>query len=108
MHPPDLPEGVPEAFESPRDSALYRRVPHREGVELYRAEIVHHAFAPHAHDAFGIGAVEWGVERFHYQGSDHLAGPGSLVLMDDDELHTGQADTAQGWRYRMLYLQGSV
>ena len=104
----ERPQGVPEVFESPRDSALYRRVPHRSGVELYRAEIVHHAFAPHAHDAFGIGAVEWGIERFRYQGSEHLAGPGSVVLMDEDELHTGRADTREGWRYRMIYLQGDV
>lgn len=103
-----VPNGVPEAFESPRDRALYRRVAHRSGVELYQAQIVDHAFAPHAHDAFGIGAVEWGVERFHYQGSEHLAGPGSVVLMDEDELHTGRADTAQGWRYRMVYVQGAV
>lgn len=96
MYSEPRPSGVPEAFDSPRDRALYRRVPHRPGVELYRAEIVDHAFAPHAHDAFGIGAVEWGVERFRYRGSEHLAGPGSLVLMDDDELHTGRADTAQG------------
>lgn len=102
------PNGVPQAFDSPRDRALYRRVPHRAGVELYRAEIVDHAFAPHAHDAFGIGAVEWGVERFRYRGSEHVAGPGSLVLMDDDELHTGRADTALGWRYRMVYLEPAV
>lgn len=105
---PFVPNGVPEAFASPCDRALYRRVAHRSGVELYRAQIVHHAFAPHAHDAFGIGAVEWGVERFRYQGSDHLAGPGSVVLMDEDELHTGRADSAQGWRYRMIYVQGAV
>ena len=103
-----VPNGVPEAFDSPRDRALYRRVPHRSGVELYRAQIVDHTFAPHAHDAFGIGAVEWGVERFRYQGSEHRAGPGSVLLMDEDELHTGRADTAQGWRYRMVYVQGGV
>lgn len=102
------PDGVPERFDSPRDRALYRRAAHRPGLELYRAEIVDHAFAPHAHDAFGLGAVEWGVERFRYRGSDHLAGPGSLVLMDEDELHTGRADTAQGWRYRMVYIEAGL
>lgn len=102
------PAGVPERFDSSRDQALYRRVPHRPGVELYRAQIVDHAFAPHAHDAFGFGAVEWGVERFRYRGSEHRAGPGSLVLMDDDELHTGQADTPLGWRYRMVYVEAAL
>ena len=100
--------GVPAQFDSPRDRAVYRRVAHRARVELYRAQIVDHTFAPHAHDAFGIGAVEWGVERFHYRGSDHLAGPGSVVLMDDDELHTGCAHSVGGWRYRMVYVDGDV
>ncbi|MBV8620190.1 MAG: AraC family transcriptional regulator [Curvibacter sp.] len=108
MSPSPRPAGIPQQFDSPRDRALYRRVPHRAGVELYRAEIVDHAFAPHAHDAFGMGAVEWGVERFRYRGSEHLAGPGSLVLMDEDELHTGRADTQGGWRYRMVYVESGL
>ncbi|KPF67135.1 AraC family transcriptional regulator [beta proteobacterium AAP99] len=97
--------GVPEAFDEPTDRARFKRVAHRPGIELYRAHIVHHAFRPHCHDAYGLGAIERGIERFRYRGSDHLAGPGSLVLMDDDELHTGRAETDEGWRYRMIYIE---
>ncbi len=25
--------------------------------------------------------------------------------MNPDELHTGEAETADGWRYRMIYLE---
>jgi AraC-like DNA-binding protein len=97
--------GVPEVFDEPTDRARFKRVAHRSGIELYRAHIVHHAFRPHCHDAYGLGAIERGIERFRYRGSDHLAGPGSLVLMDDDELHTGRAETDEGWRYRMIYIE---
>lgn len=38
-------------------------------------------------------------------GLQHLATPGSLVLMNPDELYTGEAETAGGWNYRMLYLE---
>lgn len=100
--------GVPEAFDSPDDAAEFRRPAHRPGVELYRANIVHHAFEPHAHEGFGLGAIEAGVERFRYRGSDHLAPADSLVLMNADELHTGRAETAQGWRYRMVYVEPAV
>jgi AraC-like DNA-binding protein len=100
--------GVPEQFDSPADRARFIRPAHRAGVELYRAHIVHHAFKPHCHDAFGLGAIESGIERFRYRGADHLAGPGSLVLMDDDELHTGRAETDVGWRYRMVYIDRAV
>ncbi len=90
------------------DSAQFARPAHRTGVELYRAHIVRQAFEPHTHQAFGLGAIESGVERFRYRGSEHLAPRDSLVLMNPDELHTGQAETPGGWRYRMVYIDADV
>lgn len=101
-------QGVPEQFEHPQDRAEFRRAQGRQGVELYRAHIVRHAFDPHTHDAYGVGAIEQGVERFRYKGSDHLAPPDSIVLMNPDVLHTGQAETEGGWRYRMIYIEPEV
>lgn len=97
-------QGVPETFDHPRDIAEFRRPDGRSGVELYRAHIVRHAFEPHTHEAFGLGAIESGVERFRYAGSELLAPPDSIVLMNPDVLHTGRAETAGGWRYRMVYI----
>ncbi|WP_348754206.1 AraC family transcriptional regulator [uncultured Aquincola sp.] len=101
-------QAVPEQFDHPADRAEFRRPTHRPGVELYRAHIVRHAFEPHTHDAYGLGAIAAGVERFRYRGSDHLAAAGSVVLMNPDELHTGRAETEGGWRYRMLYLDAPL
>ena len=100
-------EAVPEHFEHPHDAAEFKR-PARAGVELYRAHIVRYAFDPHTHEAFGLGAIESGVERFRYRGGDHLAPAHTLVLMNPDELHTGRAETEQGWSYRMVYLDAAV
>lgn len=100
--------GVPQAFDHPLDRAEFKRPAHRDGVELYRAHIVRHTFDPHTHEAFGLGAIESGVERFRYRGSDHLAPAGSLVTMNPDELHTGRAETDGGWRYRMVYVDADV
>lgn len=101
-------QGVPQHFEHRQDVAQFRRPAHREGIELYRAHIVRHAFEPHTHEAFGLGAIEAGVERFRYRGSEHLAPPDSLVLMNPDVLHTGRAETEGGWRYRMAYVDADV
>ncbi|HEY0501867.1 MAG TPA: AraC family transcriptional regulator [Lysobacter sp.] len=101
-------QGVPEQFDHPLDVAQFRRPAHRAGVELYRAHIVRHTFDPHTHEAYGLGAIESGVERFRYRGSDHLAPPGSRVMMNPDVLHTGRAETEGGWRYRMAYLDADV
>lgn len=101
-------QGVPATFDHGADRAEFRRPAHRGGVELYRAHIVRHAFEPHTHEAFGLGAIEQGVERFRYRGGEHLAPAESLVLMNPDELHTGRAETEGGWRYRMVYIDADV
>ena len=101
-------QGVPEKFEHSQDVAHFRRPAHRDGIEPYRAHIVRHAFEPHTHEAYGLGAIESGVERFRYGGSEHLAPPDSLVMMNPDVLHTGRAETEGGWRYRMAYIDADV
>lgn len=101
-------QGVPSTFPSQRDAAEFRLASHRPGVELYRAHIVRHAFEPHTHDGFGLGAIESGVERFRYRGADHLAPADSVVMMNPDELHTGRAETEGGWHYRMTYIEPDV
>lgn len=101
-------QGVPAQFVDAFDAAEFRQPAHRPGIELYRAHIVRHAFEPHTHEAYGLGAIESGVERFRYRGSDHLAPADSLVLMNPDVLHTGRAETEGGWRYRMVYVDPDV
>ena len=98
-------QGVPQQFPFEKDSAQFRHLPQVPGVELYHAHIERYVFEPHTHNAFAIGTVDFGAERFRYRGAQHLAAPGSLVLMNPDELHTGGAETAGGGNYRMLYLE---
>ncbi|MGZ0752745.1 AraC family ligand binding domain-containing protein [Kluyvera sichuanensis] len=98
-------QGVPEQFSDEKDSARFRHLAQVPGVELYHAHISRYAFEPHTHEAFGIGVIEAGAERFRYRGTQHVAPVHSVVTMNPDELHTGEAETADGWRYRMIYLQ---
>lgn len=101
-------QGVPNQFNSEKDRARFRHLAHLPGVELYQAHIERYAFEPHTHEAFGIGAIEHGAERFRYRGAEHLAPAGSLTLMNPDEIHTGRAETPGGWRYQMIYLDPQV
>ena len=89
-------QGVPVTFTHQHDRADFRALPGQPATELYRAHIQHHIFDPHSHEGFGLGVIECGAERFRYRGSQLLAGPGSLVLMNPDELHTGEAACEQG------------
>lgn len=98
-------QGVPQQFPFEKDCAQFRHLPQLPGVELYHAHIDRYAFEPHTHAAFGIGTVVQGAERFRYRGAQHVAAPGSLVLMNPDELHTGESASEGGWNYRMIYLE---
>lgn len=92
-------------FQHPSEFVTFKASPHLPGVELYSARLVDHAFAPHVHDGYSIGAIEAGVERFRYQGTEHLAPAGTLVMLNPDEMHTGEAEIDAGWTYQMLYIE---
>ncbi len=74
-----------------------------DNLELLHATYVTHSFVPHSHEGYAIGVIEQGAERFAYRGAEHIAGAGSVVLVNPAEVHTGQAYAPQGWTYRMLY-----
>ncbi|WP_342754672.1 AraC family transcriptional regulator [Pantoea sp. MBD-2R] len=101
-------QGVPAQFSYEKDRARFRHLPDLPGVELYHAHISRHAFEPHTHEAFGIGMIETGAERFRYRGAQHVAPAQSLVLMNPDELHTGESASEDGWQYRMIYLDPTL
>ncbi|MNI46651.1 Arabinose operon regulatory protein [compost metagenome] len=44
-----------------------------------------------------------GAQRYRYRGAEHLAGSGTLVLINPDEVHTGHKGTEDGWLYRAFY-----
>lgn len=98
-------QGVPAQFNDEKDRARFRQLEGLTGVELYHAHISRYAFEPHTHEAFGIGTIDAGAERFRYRGVVHTAPAQSLVLMNPDELHTGESASEAGWQYRMIYLE---
>jgi AraC-like DNA-binding protein len=73
------------------------------GVELLSARYIEQRFVPHVHDGFVIGMIMAGAQRYRYRGAEHLAGSGTLVLINPDELHTGAKGTENGWLYRAFY-----
>lgn len=98
-------ESVPAVFPCEQDRAQFRQFGELPGVELYQAHISRYAFEPHTHEAFGIGTIVAGAQRFRYRGAHYTAPAQSLVMMNPDELHTGESACAEGWRYQMIYIQ---
>ncbi|MDX8519483.1 AraC family transcriptional regulator [Mesorhizobium dulcispinae] len=78
------------------------------GLERIEARFHGNAFDLHRHDTYAIGVTLDGVQRFHYRGAVQHSLPGQVIVLHPDELHDGGAGTADGLRYRILYLEPSL
>lgn len=72
-------------------------------LHLLSARYVRHRFAPHTHEEFAIGACGAGVETIHYRGSEWVSGPGTIVVVEPGEPHTGGPAAEGGFAYRAFY-----
>src|SRR5260370_21276882 len=78
------------------------------GVGLLRARFVTHRYGRHAHETYTFGLIEAGIEEFDYGATLQRAGPGALALLEPEVMGAGQAATAVGWTYRVMYPEVSV
>lgn len=85
------------------ESIRFWEAPPLAGVELLAARYIEQRFVPHVHDGYVIGMIMAGAQGYRYQGAEHLAGAGTLVLINPDEVHTGYKGAEDGWHYRAFY-----
>ncbi|MDT7681543.1 MAG: hypothetical protein QOG57_1853 [Pseudonocardiales bacterium] len=88
-----------------RDWAFWTRVDGGGGpsIDLLHARLVSRHYAPHMHDVYAVGACTSGREVIRYRGALHYAGPGTVVLVEPGEPHTGGPAVPDGFTYRVLY-----
>ena len=86
----------------PKESVKFWRDPVLHDLEMLHATYITYAFAPHAHEGFGIAIVESGAMAFEYRGATYIVPAGSVGVTHPGEMHTGQAVLETGWTYRTL------
>lgn len=86
----------------PQDQVAFWREQRYDDLECLKARYYRHSYAPHTHDTFAVGVILAGAEAFHYRGVRHVAPAGSLVAVNPDELHDGEAVDGS-FAYRMFY-----
>ncbi|MFC5744909.1 helix-turn-helix transcriptional regulator [Actinomadura rugatobispora] len=72
-------------------------------LDLMAARIGRRHYAPHSHEEFAIGVCTGGLEAIRYRGELRYNGPGSVVVVEPGEPHTGGPANEQGFAYRVLY-----
>lgn len=84
------------------------RAPHAGKLERIEAFIAGYGYALHRHDTYAIGTTLSGVQSFQYRGQERHSLPGTTMVLHPDEAHDGQAGTADGFQYRMIYVEPAL
>jgi len=75
------------------------------GLQLLEAWFAGDAYENHRHDTYAIGITDLGVQCYDYRGATQSSTPGSVMVLHPDEMHNGRAGSAEGFGYRMLYVE---
>jgi AraC-like DNA-binding protein len=81
------------------------QAPDAAGIERIEAFFEGHAYDPHRHDTYALGYTMSGVQSFDYRGARADSIAGNVIVLHPDEVHDGRAGGAQGFRYRMIYIE---
>jgi len=83
--------------------AVWRRAcPAGQALDLLHARVAE-PYAPHLHEEYAVGACTAGREVIRYRGALHYAGPGSVVVLEPGEAHTGGPADPPDFTYRVMY-----
>src|SRR5499426_24585 len=76
-----------------------------EGVELLHAWLTTEVYQRHRHDTYAVGVTDRGIQVFDYRGESRVSTRGQVVVLYPDEVHDGRAGTADGFGYRIIYIE---
>lgn len=73
------------------------------GLDLLHGSFTGDVFARHTHDTYSVGLLGQGAMAFTCRGGLHTLRPGLVGIIHPDEVHTGHAETPEGWTYRNFF-----
>jgi len=73
------------------------------GLEMIKAKYRQKSFAKHCHETYTVSVIETGGQKFFRSGAEHFAPEHSIILVNADDVHTGQAADGVGWSYQAIY-----
>jgi AraC-like DNA-binding protein len=97
-------EGLDRSYREPGRDWIASAGP-VDGVELFRARFVGAPYRKHRHDTYAVGVTDSGVQVFNYRGAVRTSVPGQVIVLYPDEPHDGRAGTAEGFGYRIIYVE---
>lgn len=84
------------------DRARFFRITRHDALDCLAASFRQHAYAPHTHDTYVVGAIMAGCETYRLNGVREHAPAGSVCFVHPGEVHDGEP-AGEGYAYRMSY-----
>lgn len=78
------------------------RVPEFQHLELYSGTNVVRSVSRHIHLFFSLGVGEGGIRTHVFKGATHYITPGSIVVVNIGEVHSGGATDTRGYSSRSI------
>ncbi len=79
------------------------RVAEYHNLELLSATYIKHKFSQHYHETYALGVIEKGAYQFIHRGVMQRIEQGQILLINPNEVHSGEPVDNTGWKYRMFY-----
>ncbi len=70
---------------------------------VLHAYYIDHAYPRHSHDYYVISLIGQGYQSFTHNNIKHVTPPGGIILINPEEVHTGEAADKSGFELRSLY-----
>jgi len=86
-----------------RDTAAFWKHPCFRDMALLKARFTRHRYELHTHPTYVIALITKGCERLRI-GRRHIVAPlNTVIVVNPEESHDGEAETEIGWAYRTFY-----
>ncbi|OBX38183.1 AraC-like ligand binding domain protein [Halomonas elongata] len=86
-----------------RSQFRFTRSRHVPGLTMLRAAMSDFSYDRHAHEEYAFGVTLAGRQDFFSSGEYHRSRPGTVIELNPDEVHDGQAGSDATLDYVMLY-----
>jgi AraC-like DNA-binding protein len=86
-----------------QERSKFFRHPSFPDTLLLRASFTRHRYELHTHSTYVVAVVTRGCEGLRVGSRRYVAPVGSIILVNPEEPHDGEAAAEGGWAYRTLY-----
>ncbi len=95
--------GIDRPVLAEREQAAFRYHPHFRDMAMLKARFRRHRYDLHTHPTYVIALVTQGCERVRIGRRREEVPTGTVLVVNPEEVHDGEAGCEAGWTYRTFY-----